>query len=376
MTLLRPRFLSILALGLTLAACGDDGGDEPSTTSSPTGIGSGGGTTSSTGTGTGSGVGGGGEGGSVGQGGANVPGDVLFFDDFEYTVERDTGGGEAFLTEGGWGHFKDMRVSNPGAGGYLYTVTAIDGFSGAFPGATSSRVLCLESRAGTEAPEVNPGHTQTDFYLQYGDESSAVVGTLPGNLWVQFWIYQQSYGSQMSQYERSDKWLYPTRDGYPGSAGGSTNWLAAMGTASGETDGSAWTELGPGPDRFFRVRAEHADFTGASEYPTNRDKMGHNAAPSQYVHANQWTLVKIHIDISGEQGTFEVWLRPQGGTETKVTEWIGGGTTDFTWPIPANLRDGHRLLRMPTTMNNYDSWTYLDDFALATGEDALPTYGG
>lgn len=309
----------------------------------------------------------------TGGGGAVVPGDVLFFDDFDYTVERDTGDGQPFITEGGWGAFKDMRVSNPGAGGYLYTVSSIPGFQGSFPGG-SGRVLCLESRAGSEAPEVIPGLTQTDFYLQYGEESTAVVGDVPGDLWVQFWIYQQNYGNQMSQYNRDDKWLYPTRTGYPGTAG-NTNWLAPMGTASGETTGAPWTELGPGPDRFMRMGGPTADFLEATEYPTNATKLGHNLAPGSYIHANTWTLVKLHIDISGAQGRYEAWLRPMGQGETKVAEWIGGQTTYFSWPIAAQHRDGHRLLRMPTTMNHFDSWTYLDDFALATSEGALPIYG-
>lgn len=368
-------FAHVAGLSLTMMACGGDDPSNPSGGSGGSGAAMAGGSPGSGGQGAASG-GAGGMGGAVGNGGggsAVVPGDVLFFDDFEYLVERDSGSGENFLTEGGWGGFKDMRVSNPGAGGYLYTVDAIPGYAGPMPGAGSSRVLCLESRAGTEAPEVAPGLTQTDFYLQYGDEGSAVIGDLPGDLWVQFWIYQQSFGDQLSQYNRDDKWLYPTRTGYPGVTG-TTNWLAPMGTASAETDGSPWTELGPGPERFFRMSSPTADFQDATEYPTNAFKLGHNLEPTRYVEANMWTLLKIHIDISAEQGRYEVWLRPLGEPEIKVAEWTGGATSAFQWPIAPEHRDGHRLLRMPTTMNNYDSWTYLDDFALATSEDALPSY--
>jgi len=313
---------------------------------------------------------------STGEGGgAVIPGDVLFFDDFEYVVDRaPTSPGDAFISEGGWNNFKDMRTSQ-NAGGYLYTIDAVPGFTGSFPGARSSRVLAIESRVGTEAPCLD-GWCQTDFYVGYGDEGAGAIGDVPANLWIQFWIYQNDFGEQASQYSRSDKWIYPTRTYYPATEG-SIDWLFLMGSASLEPHN---IELGSGPDRFMKLIGTGADFTAASEYPTNASKLGANLDQNGFVARNTWRLVKIHIDTSVEQGTYEVWLRGVGEEWLKVSEWIGGVTPNFSWPIPAEYRMGHKMFKMPTTMNftpnsgGGDSWTYMDDFALATAEDALPTY--
>jgi hypothetical protein len=268
-----------------------------------------------------------------------------------------------------------MRTSQ-NAGGYLQTVDALPGFTGAFPGVGSSRVLLIESRVGTEAPQPKPGWSQTDFYLQYGEEGSGVIGDVPPNLWIQYWMYQNDFGEEASQFSRSDKWIYPTKSFYPATEG-QLDWLFLMGSASLEPYN---VELGTSPDRFMKLIGTGADFTAATEYPTNASKLGPNFDPMHFVARNAWHLVKIHIDTSGEQGTYETWLRVAGGTWTKTAEWIGGVTPDFSWPIPADHRNGHKMFRIPTTMNmttnagGGDSWTYLDDFALATSENALPQY--
>ena len=68
-----------------------------------------------------------------------------------------------------------------------------------------------------------------------------------------------------------------------------------------------------------------------------------------------------------------------GGGWTKVVEWIDGVTPVFTWTVSAAHVGGHRAFRMPTTMgrasgSGYDSWYYMDDFAMAISEAALPQY--
>ena len=90
--------------------------------------------------------------------------------------------------------------------------------------------------------------------------------------------------------------------------------------------------------------------------------------------AGRWYLVKLHIDVSKEQGVYEAWIREkQYATWTKVAEWIGGVTKGFFWPIPAQERVGFRVLAMPTTVNGTeDSIVYIDDFAIAKTEEALP----
>ena len=72
-------------------------------------------------------------------------------------------------------------------------------------------------------------------------------------------------------------------------------------------------------------------------------------------------------------------MRPLGGAWTKVAEWIDGVTPGFTWTIGAAHIGGRRAFRMPTTMGRasgvgYPSWYYLDDFAMARSEAALPQY--
>ena len=55
-------------------------------------------------------------------------------------------------------------------------------------------------------------------------------------------------------------------------------------------------------------------------------------------------------------------------------------TPDFVWKITPEEIGGHRTLRMPTTVGRasntglYDYWLYMDDFAMAGSEDALPKY--
>ena len=79
---------------------------------------------------------------------------------------------------------------------------------------------------------------------------------------------------------------------------------------------------------------------------------------------------------------WEVWLKSLGRKWVKVVEWIDGVTPDFSWQIPADKVGGHRVSRMPTTMgsmgerarDNRDCWIYMDDFAMAASEKALPDY--
>lgn len=304
--------------------------------------------------------------------------DLIHFDSFGYVVDRDvennTPTGPNVFLDHGWSGVKDMRVSFPGAGGYLYTVDAIPGYDGTVPG-SSGRVLVIESNVSTTQDEA--GYGQTDFYLQYGDGND---GDIPADVWFQFWTYTNDSGSQQSDFARNNKFLYPTNTGYPSD---SLPWLVSFGTAQHEIGDGETGELGYGPDAAFSNRPPGADYLLASEYPTNRDKLGSNRVGTDGANlANTWYLTKFHIDTSGQQGAYEVWQREMGNqTWTKTTEWIGGETTSFSWPTAEESRVGARYLRMPTTWGVYadattsfDAWLYMADFAMATGESALPTY--
>ena len=109
----------------------------------------------------------------------------------------------------------------------------------------------------------------------------------------------------------------------------------------------------------------------------NQFKLGQTDV-SEHLESNRWTLVKIHYDTSGKhnsQGIYEAWLKPMDGSWTKVADWKGGMTPDFSWPLDkAGGYGGHGMFRMPTTVDKFDSWIYLDDFAMASSEEGLPRY--
>jgi hypothetical protein len=304
---------------------------------------------------------------------------LVFMDDFEYEVGRDDAGAVETFQAAGWAFAKTEQDSDRHPGGYLYTAREIPGYSGQFPGIGSDSVLVLESRPSQN--EIIDGYLQqTDFYLQYGGESGQ-IGAVPPDVWFQFWLYNNDHGDESSVFARGNKWIYPTRESYPATTG-MNSWLLSIGSSDAETDGSYGRDLGNGPDAYITNRPPGAVFAGASEVPTNQDKLGSNLAPDRYIRANTWTLVKIHIDTSRNQGIYEMWLKESGSDWVKTAEWIGGVTDQFTWPIPSDRRDGHKMLRMPTTMNirldhgfGGDSWSYIDDFAIATAEADLPVYG-
>ena len=133
---------------------------------------------------------------------------------------------------------------------------------------------------------------------------------------------------------------------------------------------------GEKPNRQF---VAYAEIKKGPSY--NRWKMGQTSLDEQIV-ANRWTLVKLHFDTSKTSARWEAWLRPMGGKQVKVAEWIDGVTPDFSWKMPADKVGGHKVFRMPTTnggwgeraKDNMDSWRYMDDFAMAGSEDALPQY--
>jgi hypothetical protein len=92
-------------------------------------------------------------------------------------------------------------------------------------------------------------------------------------------------------------------------------------------------------------------------------------------------LVKVHVDTSGKsllvpagQGVYEAWMREEDQPWRKTTEWLGGKTKNFTWPLLPQADEGNKTFRMPTTAEG-DYWIYRDDFAMAMIEDDLPAYG-
>jgi PKD repeat protein len=306
----------------------------------------------------------------VDNGQGTVPTGVLFYDNFEYNVSRSTQytrEGSPFVSSGGWAAVKSENISGEAnrAHGYLYTVSEIPGYSGNFPGRDSNSVLAMEARPASMGG-------QTDFFLQYG--TGSVPETVPGNVWFQFWVYSNRYddptnqNDQLSAYDGRFKFIYPCNIQYPCVAG-NKRWKTMMGTSSVQPE---WAQ-GGSTELFVSMM----DMDHFARYLPSPDwdefKLGQQDTSERIV-PNRWTLVKIHFDTSVAQGQFEAWLKPMGGQWTKVAEWIDGETADFVWNVTAENIGGHRMFRMPTTMDAYDSWLYLDDFAMATSEADLPVY--
>jgi len=305
---------------------------------------------------------------------------LIFCDHFEYEVKRDElNPRPAFITEGKWSWLKSENAGARGARGYLYTVDRIPGYKGTFPGKDSKRVLAIEARPKTF-------NYQTDFYLQYGHERGP-ANHVPGNVWFQFWLYPNYYDDpqdkedQLSGFERDFKFIYPSVTGsYPTHPA----WLFMLGrfshVAVKDRDKPFFAEA-PAHDLLLSLLTESGAEIAKAD-PWNRMKLGQTSLDERIV-ANRWTLVKLHLDTSTASGKYEAWLKPLGGKEVKVAEWIDGVTEGFSWKIPPEKVGGFRVFRMPTTIgsfgertrrDNQDCWIYLDDFAMASSEDALPKY--
>lgn len=316
---------------------------------------------------------------------------AIFCDDFEYEASRATFDAHLTFRSHGWSWVKAINTDygadgSIGSGGYLYTVDSIPGYTGPFPGHGSERVLAMEA-----LPRSLGLGQGTDFYLQYGT-AEGPIGQIPANHWFQFWLYAADSGDQRGLYERA-KFIYPTRTEYP-ATDGNNGFVYIMGLRKNSMVPINTTEC-PG-DRTVGCRSFYLN-TGWSVRNglTNRiryseNDLGANLARDLHGAPNLWTLVRIHIDISGTdpratpgQAVYEMWIRRYGETEwTKTTEYIGGvtdiggGPIDFT----PSFTDGLRMIRMPTTVGGsrveeaFDSWTYLDDFVIAGSEEDLPVY--
>ena len=320
-----------------------------------------------------------------------VPRGLIFFDNFEYEVGRDAlDAADRFMQLGRWDWVKTEQSNEPGANGNLYTVSAIPGYTGSFPGLVSQRVLAMEAR-----PDL--GNGQTDFYLQFGS-GTRPIGHIPPNHWYQFWLYSPDVpgvDGQSSLYTNA-KFIYPNRAEYYPATLNNGGFIYILGLNKRSKAPRSIAPCGFDRDVGCTSAFLNAGWNRSqgltNRIPYEEEDFGANLADDLHVLPNRWTLVKIHIDISGTdsraasgQAVFEMWIRRYGSsTWTKTTEYIGGvtdvggGAIDFT---PA-YTDGFRMLRIPTTFGSASpspanwlaSWTYLDDFAIASTEAALPQY--
>lgn len=276
---------------------------------------------------------------------------VVFQDSFDYVADRNVSNVETVFLGQGWTAVKANNATVNGGAGYLYTIQPPD-----WP----SRVLVMESLPTTSS--CSPW-CQTDYYLQYGGENQP-LGTIPANVWFQFW----TYATPESRFAHQ-KFLYPCHTSYPCPAT-SYLWLLSFDSIDLLGTGDDYVQAPPG-GRFFRMSCSACNYSGGGA-PWNANKLYQNLSHTPML-VNTWYQVRVHIDISGPQGVYELWMRERGtSTWTKLAEWIGGVTPNFDWPIPAELRAGNKTLRMPTTVDLYNSTTYMDDFIMATSQEDLP----
>lgn len=305
------------------------------------------------------------------------PGNPIFFDDFGYVVNKtdpaDTK--RARFSAAGWSGVKDEQVQPGRSFGYLSTVSSIPGYSGRIPG-RSGRALRMEGLPTTLGDFSSAGNyrNQTDFYLSYGSASGPQTN-VPGNVWFQFWVYVNDYGSERSHWAARNKIIYPSDDGTASGDGMENAYMLHF-----RPSNQAGITQPYGPNMNGVAHMEGSVITSSA--PEGASRLGHNRSSSGHQTGNGWYLHKFHIDHSQTNGVYEHWIRPMGGQWRKTTEWIGGVTPGFTWITHAHERPGHNMFKLGTTWGtaqgddrtNYDAWLYLADFAMAGREADLPTY--
>lgn len=302
-------------------------------------------------------------------------GAVLFADDFEYQVNRlDSGASKtaAFLGRGYTG-IKDETTRAGGAAGYLYTRTEAPGCGR--PPSGSGRMLTMEGLATTL------GH-QTDFYLQLGN---GVAGDIPAKVYIQFRVCMSRAGAEMSDLRTGhNKLLYPlygSRTGYPMA----TVDEASLVTMSDTIFRGSSSIPAPAPGCFTFRNLAPASAAGARATIADQVAAGTgwmmtaNTSAPGWICPNEWTDVRLLIDVAGPNGTYKAWTRPSGqGAFNLVADFTHGVTPGFTWDTAPLDRLGAKFLRIPTTWGpgsgtpGPDAWLNLDDLVLATSEDALP----
>lgn len=283
-----------------------------------------------------------------------------------------------------------MQYGEAGARGYLYTVDTIPGYAGQMPSLGGNRVLCFENRSGTY-------DFQTDCFLRYGSEFTegvsdpALLETIPGDVWFQFWVYLQNYGTQAG-YTPRGKLIYPSRVGptVPLSDPNGAAWLCDVRNAS--TAPVAHAENNALHQLFLESRSEYG--TPDTQWnwlgTTSRDPDIFEQTVDRPIAQNTWTLVRLHYDCDQlGTGRYEAWLRDMGAPAfTKVADWLHGATVG-DGAVTINPRQnyaggfGHAFVSFLTTYgslagspNNVDAWMYFSDFTIAASEAALPVYSG
>jgi hypothetical protein len=255
----------------------------------------------------------------------------LFYDSFEYVVDRNTNYPDRlnnpFVADGPWNACKAVNASTePNARGYLFTE---------FNAARGGRVL---------VSEVPNASNQTDHYVQ--------CGATPADVWIRFKMYTDPASdfsaSIASSTTQGSKFIYSSPDGVYPVSGGSQLWMISIArtTVTNLPAGDPVAPLGG----FYIDCSARADGTeGYNSGLANRaTTFGHNVTRT-YFPGGTWLEIKMRMNMSGAQGSFEMWGRTVGApTYTKYSEWIGGVTPNFVWPLAPARRIGNQAIRTPS----------------------------
>lgn len=310
---------------------------------------------------------------------------VLLFDNFEQNISKTGTGADAFKKANG-GQWDDVKAINTTAYGsgcaYIYTVSSIPGFTGTFPGRNSSRVAVYENLPYTNDCYVGewsgcPGNRwlQTDAFLFYGQDTT---GYIPANTWIQFWVYLNSSGSQVSQF-RTGKFLYTCGDYGAGSCDtGHMDWMGVFSNENSYAPDCA-LDVGTYSSFYYAIDTQYIA-SGGAQYTSEgcggtTDTLGYNqSVSSPKFSTNAWYLVKMNYNMTNASApVFRMWVRKRNESSwTLYAEWIGGTTSGLTWT--AKYTSGMKWLKLFDTVNCYDSWVYFDDFVIAEAESDLPVY--
>ena len=309
--------------------------------------------------------------------------EVILQDNFEYAVARTGTAADAFASTGPWGGVKADNATNSSAAGIFSTETSIPGFTGSFPGTNSTRVLRLHIYPNTAG-------YQSSANLNYG---GGVIGNddIPATVYIQHWIYinNDSGSGETSTFSARNKWLYPCDGSYGCSNDADDNgnkWMVQSGPGFvGGSGGDNYMGFGTRDDTAYDTDSSvgrpwlSVEHTPSDSY---EEKLYQNLDHTTYVTPNSWFLVKFRFSTGASSGNiYEAWIAPQGGSFTKVAEFIPGTTDNFTWNLESGYPGGHSIIAFPSTFPGgasppyYDSWIYIDDFIIATEESDLPTYG-
>jgi len=274
---------------------------------------------------------------------APTPTGVTFSDTFDYDVNLGMSHADADATfvANGWNGFKDNRASQ-GARGDIFT-EIVNGDS----------CLVLNLHPDSDG-------RQTDSWIQAGRDTTVQADFCPADVWITETIEMVDTPEKpfLIANHSHTKHIYPSNndnvtdfngDGRPdGMFPNHPEWLISL---SNETKEPFHIDEGSVTNDFIvYMRVEAATYNGRGN-----PSLGYNLDTTK-IPPNKKVTITHHIDTSGlnnPEGYYIQWIEFDG-VKRMVAEWIGGVTEGFNWPLSDRAKEGHRALRLGTTVNDID----------------------